>query len=659
MKFIVKEKDYEYEYLLSPGVFIVGRDETCDLTIASKAISRRHMSCTVEGESVTVRDLGSRNGIRVNGEKVARARLADGDRVSLGSAALVLKAPPAAAAGATEGEYDHGAGQSVSLHPQMEDEESTPPEGSLVKLDTSEGQAGLYERGGRWYVRDPATGREVEIVPAQERKKRDAGGGEGSGSLLAGRKGRMILGGAAIAVVLLFALSLLLTGPETAPPERPPEGEFDDMVARTLVALGGGDVESAERMALFIRDRRPESGAAESLLQLVRLWALLEEDFRQYSFDVVRQLHDLEYHHASDEVRRFVRRHAERIDESDRQYEQVEAAGRAAGRGELEEAYRIMAAIDENRPARRDSAGLWQDIKTRLRRDLENQLQAARTRNRWDEARDISDKLMEYFPETRSDLESERDAFAERAHHGEMIETAREAVGQGHYDRAAAELAAVPETSFYYNEARNLAETIAELRLTGDAESHFTAGRVDEALGMLEGLSVREAVELKDRITAAREVYEAARRSEEKRDYIKASEHWRRLAGLEGQYEGKSRYLAEAERALEELPANRLRYVEELIELARGELDKENYITAREMFDRAVGIESDLEDTPSELLQLREMLHEEAESIYQQAINVTDDPERQIAMLETVMQLLAPDEYYYRRARERIRNLRN
>src|SRR5437868_5536457 len=66
------------------GVKVVGRDETCDLVLPGNEISRRHAEFRVDGPITAVRDLGSRNGVFVNGEKLADAPIVAGDVIRCG-----------------------------------------------------------------------------------------------------------------------------------------------------------------------------------------------------------------------------------------------------------------------------------------------------------------------------------------------------------------------------------------------------------------------------------------------------------------------------------------------------------------------------------------------------------------------------------------------
>jgi hypothetical protein len=76
---------------LRAGVTTLGRSEECEVTIEDPLVSRRHAQIAVDGDEVRVIDLGSRNGVRLNGHPVeGSAILADGDRVRIGTQDLVF-----------------------------------------------------------------------------------------------------------------------------------------------------------------------------------------------------------------------------------------------------------------------------------------------------------------------------------------------------------------------------------------------------------------------------------------------------------------------------------------------------------------------------------------------------------------------------------------
>jgi len=76
---------------LGHGEHVVGRTLDCDVCITDPVASRRHAAITVTADRVTIRDLGSRNGVLVNGEDIDGEHvLTDGDLITLGSQALTV-----------------------------------------------------------------------------------------------------------------------------------------------------------------------------------------------------------------------------------------------------------------------------------------------------------------------------------------------------------------------------------------------------------------------------------------------------------------------------------------------------------------------------------------------------------------------------------------
>ena len=62
----------------------IGRDPSCDISDSDPRLSRRHAELLATTRGLVVRDLDSRNGIRLNGRAVQEAVLAPGDLVEIG-----------------------------------------------------------------------------------------------------------------------------------------------------------------------------------------------------------------------------------------------------------------------------------------------------------------------------------------------------------------------------------------------------------------------------------------------------------------------------------------------------------------------------------------------------------------------------------------------
>jgi FHA domain-containing protein len=76
---------------LQRGSTYIGRSEECEVTIEDPLVSRKHARILFEGDDVTLEDLESRNGVRVNGKQIKGSqKLTDGDRVRIGTQDFVF-----------------------------------------------------------------------------------------------------------------------------------------------------------------------------------------------------------------------------------------------------------------------------------------------------------------------------------------------------------------------------------------------------------------------------------------------------------------------------------------------------------------------------------------------------------------------------------------
>jgi pSer/pThr/pTyr-binding forkhead associated (FHA) protein len=71
------------DIVLDRAMVVVGRHPQCDTRLDSLRISRHHCCMTQDQNDVVVRDLGSTNGIRINGQRVEVGRLRPGDELSI------------------------------------------------------------------------------------------------------------------------------------------------------------------------------------------------------------------------------------------------------------------------------------------------------------------------------------------------------------------------------------------------------------------------------------------------------------------------------------------------------------------------------------------------------------------------------------------------
>jgi len=91
----VRLRYLSHELEVPLGQFVIGRSSDCQLALDDPLVSRRHALLTVRGDGVTIEDLGSRNGVSVNGAKIDGPRqLAHNDHITIGGQEMVLESIP-------------------------------------------------------------------------------------------------------------------------------------------------------------------------------------------------------------------------------------------------------------------------------------------------------------------------------------------------------------------------------------------------------------------------------------------------------------------------------------------------------------------------------------------------------------------------------------
>jgi len=80
--------------LLDKPILLLGRHPECDIQIESRKISRRHCCIAQVDDYLVVRDLGSTNGIRINGVRVLEGRLRATDELTIGNSRYKVRWDP-------------------------------------------------------------------------------------------------------------------------------------------------------------------------------------------------------------------------------------------------------------------------------------------------------------------------------------------------------------------------------------------------------------------------------------------------------------------------------------------------------------------------------------------------------------------------------------
>ena len=71
---------------------MIGRSRDCDVVLSDQNVSRHHAEVRPSGGSWTVRDMGSTNGVKVNGRRIQGAQsLKRGDTIELGTSRVTFE----------------------------------------------------------------------------------------------------------------------------------------------------------------------------------------------------------------------------------------------------------------------------------------------------------------------------------------------------------------------------------------------------------------------------------------------------------------------------------------------------------------------------------------------------------------------------------------
>jgi anti-anti-sigma factor len=108
---LVRAGELIASYRLDKPVIVVGRSSECDITLGGPLVSRKHCRFVACGDAYAVEDMGSHNGTHLNGKRVERQTLVEGDRIAVVPHILVYHAldeEPVAAPALPRGDVSAG-----------------------------------------------------------------------------------------------------------------------------------------------------------------------------------------------------------------------------------------------------------------------------------------------------------------------------------------------------------------------------------------------------------------------------------------------------------------------------------------------------------------------------------------------------------------------
>jgi pSer/pThr/pTyr-binding forkhead associated (FHA) protein len=146
---------------------VIGRSSDLDMVLVEDMVSRKHAKITSTNGQIIIQDMGSTNGTFVNGEKIRKSRLKEGDRILIGTSIIKLVGVDGAQATEAEararlesnaqrrsagpgGRPMSGSVEEIPL-PDLLQLLSTSKKGGVLTIRTDRGMGKIYLRKGQIY----------------------------------------------------------------------------------------------------------------------------------------------------------------------------------------------------------------------------------------------------------------------------------------------------------------------------------------------------------------------------------------------------------------------------------------------------------------------------------------------------------------------------
>ena len=594
---------------LREGASVIGRAEACHIMVVAKGVSRRHAQVVVEGGEASVRDLGSSNGVYVNGKKVSSdTPIKQGDIVGLGSfkftfeggdesdATLVEATPISDEPERPEVEterfepdgdgslnFDDAAevqndvpseepGGFIEDQPPSEDDTPVDEQFAPVKYEPDAQQAvgpQLVQRDGKWFLRDPDTEREVEIVPKWEQEGAEgAEAPEGAEEVVpqARRRSPLKIVAVAMGAVITFVLliGLFKEPPPKAQPNYPPR-LYNEAVNQGIQFLTDSKYEEAKKVFESAHRNLPERGVADTLVHLTnRLvanskapadtdWQALERDLKELKDSI----------YSTARIEAFA---VDLLEKADREQQYIAIVSQGIDRlkaGDSEKALDDLGDVPKDSPSYKVAEPHIAKARENLRVKYENLAKNAETIQNYPQAIKHY-RLASRYAENLDAYAEELEKCRKWQTDSNMLDEGRKAFEEARHDAVKPLLADILEDSPYRKEANALIEEL-EAKLAEIDQSEiltritqlYLAGKGDEALRLIEDDELDEKVDqaLLAKINRVLKAMKDADAAMQVKNYDEASKKWDEVTQSEPDEENQ--YHQQALEKLEEFERRR------------------------------------------------------------------------------------------------------
>lgn len=655
MRLIVEIRGERREFALPEGTSVIGRDPACQICVAAKSLSRRHLQVELSGETLTVRDLESKNGTFVGQQRIHEARLQPGMRLRAGNVWMRFEREEAS----DTRQLDMGAEALESRVPDAPgfepDDAPTPADEATAPSTAGEGSGTeMIVRDGRWFARDMATGVEVEVVPSASQAaehgkaalpavaapsvKKPAAAVRRAEPVGAPRRGWALK----ISLIALFIALITLGLIFWLMPKKPAVQylsfeEYQRMAAEAVEEYSQGHAEAAADLL-----RRIEAMPMEPRMELPHvLLAAFEADgpahehFEQ-NYEKAKDCWTAVDRSAETNVpsaRDLARKRLLWLNAEENNLINLNEARQALAQRNFLKALKNALQIKEDSRFYKGAPDIIEQSTAQLKKEIAD-LGAAQN---WTGAVAAMTNLRGVLPSLADEFAPDIARYNEYEEQRKQLEAARAEADSRVSGRAIAALALMPKDSPYAKAAALLLTEVRNRELLKQAEATYTAGDGPKALEILAKLPNADP-DLVQRIKLVVAANAAAYDALKETEFATAMDKFNEILRLE--QTANNRYVTDAKSRLEAMAKTKGAAAKELIKAADEAAQRRDFRVARRKYTEA----QTLDPTDRGAAEGLKKLIEWAVRDYNRALIVAkDDPQAALQIFQEVVDRLPVD----------------